>query len=51
MKWYYDNMVSKEGTWSINLATNKKDDSGRIQIDECKYGELLYYLNEIDWRQ
>lgn len=51
LKWYYYNMVSQERNWFIDLATNKKDGSGRVQIDERKYGELLYYLNEIDWRQ
>jgi len=51
LKWYYYNMVSQEHNWSIDLATDKKDGSGRIQIDERKYGELLYCLNEIDWRQ
>lgn len=50
LKWYYYNMVSCEQNWDINLSLDKNN-SDKIQIDERKYGELLYHLNEIDWRQ
>ena len=55
LKWYYFNRVSQEAmekpAWSVDLAADKKGDNGRIRIDERKYGELLYRLNQINWKQ
>lgn len=55
LKWYYFNRFSQEAmekpAWSVDLAADKKGDNGRIRIDERKYGELLYRLNQINWKQ
>ena len=51
--WSVDLAVDKKGDNGRirNLASDKKGDNGRIRIDERKYGELLYRLNQINWKQ
>lgn len=48
--WHYYNKSHQDKNWDIDVKL-RNTNNNRIFIDERKFGELLYHLAKIDWRQ